>query len=68
MKQYLISILLLYKNFSKNFDSTLSLENQRLLTTIFEETSNLKNIISQLLNEIESGDKKMNILNNNIYN
>ena len=63
-----LNSLVKYKDFSEIFDSTLSLEKLRLLPiTIFEETSNLKNKISQLLNEIKNGDKKMNILNNNIY-
>ena len=65
-----LNSLIKFQDFSEIFDSTLSLENLRVLPTVFiDETTNIKNKLSQLLNEIENGGIKKNIsvLNNNIY-
>ena len=66
-----LNSLVKYKDFSEIFDSTLSLEGlNQLPNIIIEETTNLINKLTQLLNEIENDEMKsnINILYNNIYN
>ena len=62
--------LVKFRDFSEIFDSTLNLDNLKVLPiSIIQETKSLKNKLSQLLNEIKNGGIKKNIkvLNNDIY-
>ena len=64
-----LNSLVKYKDFSEIFNSTLSSKNLHVLPiSIIEEITNLKNKLSQLLNEIENGEirNNINLLYNNI--
>ena len=65
-----LNSLVVYNDFSEIFDSTLSLDSINVLPiTIIQEIINLKNKLTQILNEIKNGGMKtkLNILNKNIY-
>ena len=66
-----INNLVIYKDLSELFDSTLSIDSLKILPiAIIQESSDLKNKLLNILNQIENGSMKnhINILNENIYN
>ena len=66
-----INNLIIYKDLSEIFDSTLSVDSlKKLPISIVQESSDLKNNLINLFNKIENGAMKNNIqiLNDDIYN
>jgi len=63
--------MIVYKDLSEIFDSTLSIESlKKLPISIVQESTNLKDKLYNIINNIENGGMKnnINILNENIYN